>query len=260
MVGLVLVSHSRPLAEAVVDLIKRTVSPEIAIAAAGGVGDHRSELGTDALDIQEAILSVRSSDGVLVLMDMGSAILSAETAKELVSFDMQDPLLLCSAPLVEGSIAAAVQVQIGSALAEVANAARQGLAPKQDQLGDAPEQSTASKGPASRAVADMINGPGKELEVVIQNEHGLHLRPAANLIKTLAPFHANVQITNQSTKRGPIPAKSLVDLARLQVRQGNRVLFVVSGPDADDALAAINELVRTNFGDAPSTADRKSVV
>jgi multiphosphoryl transfer protein len=254
MVGLVLVSHSRRLAEAAVDLIKRTVSPDIAIAAAGGIGDGRNELGTDALDIQEAILSVRSSDGVVVLMDMGSAILSAETAKELVSFEMQDPLLLCSAPLIEGSIAAAVQIQIGSALPEVANAARQGLAPKQDQLGDAPEQGPGSNEQSSGTVADLTRGEGKELEVVIQNEHGLHLRPAANLIKALARFRADVQITNESTQRGPIPAKSLVDLARLQVRQGNRVRFVVSGPDVEDALATINELVRTNFGEAPSTA------
>jgi multiphosphoryl transfer protein len=136
MVGLVLVSHSRRLAEATVDLIKRTIGPDISIAAAGGVGDDRSELGTDALDIQEAILKVRSPEGVLVLMDMGSAILSAETAKELVSFEMTDPLVLCSAPLVEGSIAAAVQIQIGSALTEVTAAAQQGLTPKQEQLAD----------------------------------------------------------------------------------------------------------------------------
>src|SRR5258707_15775737 len=127
MVGLVLVSHSRRLAEAVVDLLKRTVAPDIPIAAAGGIGDDRSELGTDALDIQEAILKVRSPDGVLVLMDMGSAILSAETAKELVSMEMDDPLVFCSAPLVEDSIAAAVQIQIASGLTKVTNAAQKVL-------------------------------------------------------------------------------------------------------------------------------------
>src|ERR1700739_2960060 len=187
MVGLVLVSHSRRLAEAAVDLIKRTIGPDISIAAAGGIGDDRSELGTDALDIQEAILKVRSPEGVLVLMDMGSAILSAETAKELVSFEMTDPLVLCSAPLVEGSIAAAVQIQIGSSLAEVVRAAQEGLAPKQENLGGATREQAH---PGSEPMA--LPSPGEELEVVIQNEHGLHLRPAAVLIKALSSFHAAV--------------------------------------------------------------------
>jgi len=244
MVGLVLVSHSRRLAEANVDLIKRTVAPDIPMVAAGGIGEDRSELGTDALDIQEAILKVRSPDGVLVLMDMGSAILSAETAKELVSMEMDDPLVLCSAPLVEGSIAAAVQIQIGSGLTEVTNAAQQGLAPKQDQLAD------AAPPPPLPVIAEVVPGSGKDLEVTIRNEHGLHLRPAANLIKTLAPFKATVQIENQSTKRGPIAAKSLVDLARLQVRQGDQVRFTVTGPDQEAAWSAINDLVQTNFGES----------
>src|SRR5579864_4731313 len=167
MVGLVLVSHSRRLAEATVDLIKRTIGPDIPLVAAGGVGDDRSELGTDALDIQEAILKVRSPEGVLVLMDMGSAILSAETAKELVSFEMTDPLVLCSGPLVEGSIAAAVQIQIGSALTEVTAAAQQGLAPKQEQLAD-----TGAADDRELIPTGGILTGGKELEVTIQNQHG----------------------------------------------------------------------------------------
>jgi phosphoenolpyruvate-protein phosphotransferase/dihydroxyacetone kinase phosphotransfer subunit len=252
MIGLVLVSHSRRLAEAAVDLIKRTVAPDIPIAAAGGIGDDRSELGTDALDIQEAILAVRSADGVLVLMDMGSAILSAETAKELVSMEMTDPLVLCSAPLVEGSIAAAVQIQIGSALPEVTNAAQQGLAPKQEQLAD-----TSIPQPAA-STPELVTGPGKELEVTIRNEHGLHLRPAATLIKALAPFKATVQIENQSAKRGPIAAKSLVDLARLQVRKGDQVRFTVAGPDQEAAWSAINDLAQTNFGEATAAAGSMS--
>jgi multiphosphoryl transfer protein len=254
MVGLVLVSHSRRLAEATVDLIKRTIGPDISIAAAGGIGDDRSELGTDALDIQEAILKVRSPEGVLVLMDMGSAILSAETAKELVSFEMTDPLILCSAPLVEGSIAAAVQIQIGSALAEVTAAAQQGLAPKQEQLASDERELIPSE-KKELIPTDGVATGGKELEVTIHNQHGLHLRPAANLIKALAPFKATVQIENRSAKRGPIAAKSLVDLARLQVRQGDQVRFTIAGPDEEAALSAINGLVKTNFGDnaAPTT-------
>ena len=62
MVGLVLVSHSRSLAEATVELIRRTVQPNLSIACSGGVGDNREELGTDAIEIQEAITSVYSEE------------------------------------------------------------------------------------------------------------------------------------------------------------------------------------------------------
>ena len=129
MVGLVLVSHSRPLAEAVSDLVRRAVNSDLQLSYCGGVGEDRTELGTDAIEIQEAISGVYSDEGVLVLMDMGSAILSAETAKELLSPEQQEKVRLTSAPLVEGGVAAAVQAQLGSSLDEVANAALQSLLP-----------------------------------------------------------------------------------------------------------------------------------
>src|SRR3989337_940548 len=84
MVGLVLVSHSRALAEALVNLVKQMASPELRVAIAAGTGPDRQELGTDASEIAAAIQSVYSPDGVLVLMDLGSAVLSAEMAVELL--------------------------------------------------------------------------------------------------------------------------------------------------------------------------------
>ena len=147
MVGLVLVSHSRSLAEAVGNLVRRAVNTDLRLTCSGGVGDDRAELGTDALEIQEAISTVYSDDGVLVLMDMGSAILSAETAKELLDPVQQDKVRLTSAPLVEGGIAAAVQAQRGASLDEVANAALQSLLAKQDQVQDVPSNPPATSSP-----------------------------------------------------------------------------------------------------------------
>src|SRR5437016_3022493 len=129
MVGLVLVSHSRPLAEAAVDLIHRMVDPKLSIVCSGGIGERREELGTDAVEIQEAITKVYSREGVLVLMDIGSAILSAETAKDLLEPELQERVLLTSGPLVEGGISAAVQAQLGASISEVAKAARESLLP-----------------------------------------------------------------------------------------------------------------------------------
>jgi multiphosphoryl transfer protein len=244
MVGLVLVSHSRPLAEAVGDFVRKTVSSNLALSCSGGVGENREELGTDAVHIQEAIASVYSEDGVLVLMDMGSAILSAETAKEFLSPEQQENVRLTSAPLVEGGIAAAIQAQIGSSLEEVTNAALQSLLPKREQIQDvaAAPQPVASAPPPPA---------GETLDVTILNTHGLHLRPAATLIKTLARFPAEILIENRTAQRGPVPVRSLVDVTRLQIRQGDSVRFSISASDSRPIVDAINLLVESRFGETP---------
>jgi multiphosphoryl transfer protein len=248
MVGLVLVSHSRPLANAAADLIRRTINnPDLKLCSSGGIGDNREELGTDATEIQEAIAAVYSGDGVLVLMDMGSAILSAETAKEFLDPEQQRMVRLTSAPLVEGGISAAIQAQLGSSLDEVANAARQSLLPKQDQIQDSE--------PPARAVADVGSSiPAETIDVTILNPHGLHLRPAATLIKTLSRFPGEVLIENKTTNRGPVPVRSLVDVARLQIREGDSVRFSISAPDPKPAADAIRELVESQFGEGPVPA------
>ncbi len=84
MVGLVIVSHSRALAEALANLVRQIASQDIPLAVTGGVGPDRQEFGTDAVEIMEAIQAVDGPDGVLVLMDLGSAVLSAEMALEFL--------------------------------------------------------------------------------------------------------------------------------------------------------------------------------
>jgi len=247
MVGLVLVSHSRPLAEAAVDLIRRTVHSDLPIACSGGIGEKREELGTDAVEIQEAVTRVYSEEGVLVLMDMGSAILSAETAKDLLDFQQQEKIVLSSAPLVEGGIAAAVQAQLGSPISEVAKAARESLLPKQDHVQEGVP--VENKGPS-------LVGPSESeiLELTVENEHGLHLRPAATLIKTLAGFKGEVSIENLTAGRGPVAAKSLVDVTRLQIRRGDSVRFSISSPEPQPLIDSIRLLVANQFGESPQQA------
>ncbi len=253
MVGIVLVSHSRPLAEAVGDLVRRAVNSDLQLSYCGGVGEDRTELGTDAIEIQQAISSVYSDDGVLVLMDMGSAILSAETAKEFLSPEQQEKVRLTSAPLVEGGVAAAVQAQLGSSLDEVANAALQSLSPKQDQVQDVPP----GVQPASPAPNPSVD---KILDVTVQNPHGLHLRPAAALIKTLSAFPGEVLIENRTESRGPVLARSLVDVARLQIRQGDSVRFSISAPDPQPVIDSIRSLVESQFGESAQPVPSSKVI
>jgi multiphosphoryl transfer protein len=254
MVGLVLVSHSRPLAEAAGDLVRRTInSPDLKLACSGGAGDNRKELGTDAIEIQEAIAATYSDDGVLVLMDMGSAILSAETAKEFLSPEQQEKVFLTSAPLVEGGIAAAIQAQSGSTLDEVAHAARQSLLPKQEQI-----QDSEPLLPGPIEISSLP--PGGTIDVTILNPHGLHLRPAATLIKTLSRFPAEILIENRTANRGPVPVRSLVDVTRLRIREGDLVRFTVSAADPKPVTDTIRALVETRFGEAPTPAQETAIV
>lgn len=131
MIGIVVVSHSRPLAEAAVALASEMASDGPAIAVAAGV---EGGFGTDAQAIASAIEQVDSPDGVLVLLDLGSAILSTEMAVEFLDPDLASRVKISPAPLVEGLIIAMVAGKTGLPLDAVESEAAQGLLPKQMQL------------------------------------------------------------------------------------------------------------------------------
>jgi dihydroxyacetone kinase phosphotransfer subunit len=120
MVSLVLVSHSKQLAEGVRDLAGQMTQGRVKIAVAGGTSDGR--LGTDATAIAAAIEDVRSPEGVLVLVDLGSAVLSTQLAIEQLG-EGEGRVLLSDAPFVEGAVIAAVEASIDKNLDEVAEAA-----------------------------------------------------------------------------------------------------------------------------------------
>jgi len=120
-VGLVIVSHSQQLADGVREVAAQMAGNEVIIRAAGGAAD--GSLGTNAEAIARAITEADRGDGVLVLMDLGSAVLSAETALEMLDQVVDRKVRLSNAPLVEGAVVAAVEASIGRTLDEVADAA-----------------------------------------------------------------------------------------------------------------------------------------
>jgi phosphoenolpyruvate---glycerone phosphotransferase subunit DhaM len=120
-VGLVVVSHSAKIAEGVVELAGQ-MAPDVRIRAAGGTDD--GGIGTDATLIAEAIEAADDGDGVLVLVEFGSAVLSAQLAiDELVGETRRGRVRISNAPLVEGAVVGAVQASTGSDLDEVDQAA-----------------------------------------------------------------------------------------------------------------------------------------
>src|SRR5260221_2243116 len=120
-VGLVIVSHSARLAAGVADLAGQMSQGKPRSAAAGGTVDD--VLGTSVDKILAAIQSVDSPDGVLVLLDLGSALLSTEMALEMLSDDQRKRIRLSYAPLVEGALSAALEASLGHPLAQVQQAA-----------------------------------------------------------------------------------------------------------------------------------------
>jgi PTS hybrid protein len=121
MIRLVIVSHSSKVAEGVKEMADQMSQGRVSIAAAGGVDDET--LGTNAERIFAALQEVYSPDGVLILMDLGSAVMSAQMAIEMMDEAQQKHIQMTDAPLVEGAIVAAVEASLGRSLDEVKKAA-----------------------------------------------------------------------------------------------------------------------------------------
>ncbi|HEY3344749.1 MAG TPA: dihydroxyacetone kinase phosphoryl donor subunit DhaM [Anaerolineaceae bacterium] len=251
MVGLVLVSHSSALAEALLGLVKQISSgksPRIAIAA--GVGPEQEEFGTDAAAIAEAIQVVSEGDGVVVLMDLGSAILSAEVAGDLLPEAVRGQVRLCSAAFVEGAIAAAVQASLGSDLDTVCREAEQALQRKVDQLAPASPPPEAPPAPAPR-VAPPEPSAATEVVLTLKNALGLHARPAAKFVQAAAGFQSNIQVRNLTTGRGPVSARSLLGVISLGAVRDTQIAISASGPDASQALESLKVLVEQTLPSLP---------
>ncbi len=117
MVGIVVASHSRSLAEGVVE-VARMMAPDVPIIAAGGMDDGST--GTSCRKIIGAVKQVYSDDGVALIADIGSSILSAEMAVEILK---RPNLKIVDCPLVEGAVIAAVESKLGKTLAEIETSA-----------------------------------------------------------------------------------------------------------------------------------------
>ena len=245
MVGLVIVSHSARLAEGVAELVRGLGGPEVPVAAAGGLDAPGAPLGTDAARVKGAIEEVYSDDGVLVLMDLGSALLSAELAVELLPEGRRGRVLLCEAALVEGAVAAAVQSRLGAPLERAAEEALAALLAKRTGFAGAPPPPAAPPG--------LSPGPTEELRLVVKNRHGLHARPAARLVRVASRFpEAELLVTNLTSRRGPASARSLNALMTLGVRGGQEIAVLAGGPSAHEALLAVRALSEAEFGERGS--------
>ncbi|MET1042698.1 MAG: dihydroxyacetone kinase phosphoryl donor subunit DhaM [Microbacteriaceae bacterium] len=222
-VGLVFVSHSALIAAGLVELA-RQMAPTVTLVAAGGRDD--GGIGTSFDLIVAGIAEADHGAGAVVLCDLGSAILTAETALDFLDDEVRTRVQIADAPLVEGGVAAAVAAEIGGDLAAVVAAA----------------ESTRSASPADASGATEPERGEVSRTVILRNRDGLHARPAADFVKLASTFDAPVSVNGRD-------AHSLLGIMSLGLTRGMSV--EISGPDERSraAVDALADLIETGFGE-----------
>ncbi|MFP7760324.1 dihydroxyacetone kinase phosphoryl donor subunit DhaM [Marisediminicola sp. LYQ85] len=231
-VGLVVVSHSALIAEGIRDLASQMASTT-RIVPAGGTDD--GGIGTSFDAVSAAMTDADDGDGVVVLCDLGSAILTAETALDFLDDDVRARVRIADAPVVEGAVAAAVAAETGQTLDEVVAAAESAnrRAPEAELESAARADPRPEVDDAAAAVSHTVT---------LRNRDGLHARPAAEFVKLASRFDADVEVNG-------VDAKSLLRIMSLGLAAGREATIVARGPAARDAVDALVDLVESAFGE-----------
>ena len=235
-VRIVLVSHSAQLARGVAELAAQ-MAPDVDLVAAGGSDD--GGLGT-SFDLISAALAEPPASGIVVLYDLGSALLTTETALEFLDPDDAGRVEVVDAPLVEGALAAATTAQAGADRATVAAAA-----------------AAAGGARAEENQAAPVTADGLVREVVLPNPLGLHARPAAEVARAISGLAAQVTVGRPGEPVADL--RSVLDVVKLALRGGQTVLLSAAGADAERALEAVLGLIKGGFGEADGGTDQAGV-
>ena len=241
MVGIVVVSHSRRLAEGVAELATQMTQGKVKLAFAAGIDDPENPIGTDAIAVMEAIEEVIDKQGVVVLMDLGSALLSTEMALELLDDYTREKVTLVASPIVEGTIAASVAAAAGLSIEAVVAEASNALDAKREHLGVAVNQPIEIETVKEPTIDEL------QFECIVKNPHGIHARPAAAIVGTLAEFDCDMWLRKGNQRISP---KSLNNIAKLGFCLEDRLIFSACGIDAQAAIMAFKKLAEKHFGEA----------
>lgn len=235
-VGLVFVSHSVKIAEGLVDLA-RQMAGSTTLVAAGGTDD--GGIGTSFDRVSAAVTEADSGHGVAVLCDLGSAILTAETALDFLDEEVQARVRIVDAPLVEGGVAAAVAAESGGSLDDVVAAAQTAASTVEAVPADAAGGADAAV-PVFEEPAAASGSPSRTVTIV--NRDGLHARPAAEFVKLASTFPVRVTVNGKD-------AKSLLGIMSMGLTKGSSVEIASTDPEAADAVNALADLVESGFGE-----------
>ncbi|MDQ0076611.1 dihydroxyacetone kinase phosphoryl donor subunit DhaM [Arthrobacter oryzae] len=224
-VRLVVVSHSEKIADGAVELAAQ-MAPDVVILPAGGTDDGR--IGTSLEKVMAALEQAAGDDGTVVLTDLGSAVMTAESAVEFLPDP--DSVLLADAPLVEGLVAAAVAAQSGGDAAAVKQAA------------EAVRRAPATEAPAAPPDEAPLGPPEATGDFELVNQAGMHARPAAKIAGGLSGLDAEVTVNG-------VDGASMTGLMTLGAGQGSVLHVEAWGPDAARAVKYVGGLVEAGFGE-----------
>ena len=266
---MLLVSHSAQLAAGVAEVAEQ-MAPDVLIRPAGGTEDGRIGTSYDLVDQAVTGLLEDGAAAVVLLTDLGSAALTAESVLELRE---DDRLTVADAPFVEGAVAAAVAAQGGGDAGVVLAAAQDAVAsfaadggaqggpqthPAAGEAGatgasggSAAGDGAAGEGAAGEGAAAEGAGAGEspaagaealERTLVLRNALGLHARPAAQLARKMSELDAAVSVNG-------VDAASVLALMGLGLTGGAEIHVRASGPQAAEALALLEADVEAGFGE-----------
>jgi phosphocarrier protein FPr len=255
LISIIIVTHSEDLAIGVTELAGQMAGEDpVPIFPAGGTAD--GGLGTSFEKVTEALeQALEKGEAALILMDLGSAVMVTQMAIEMLPPESQSRVQMTNAPLAEGAIAAVVEAAGGGDLEAVRRAAEQALAspkiPDTAPLGAQIEGETAQ--PTEEAEPDVGQ---KSIELTVPNPTGLHARPASRFVRTAMRFDADITVQNVTHGRPVANAKSMMAVANTGTAwQGERIRITARGDDAEEALAALQALVESGFGEMDAVAE-----
>ena len=117
MVSILIVSHIKEIAEGTKKLAEQMKQGNVQIKAVGGTQD--GEIGTDPDAIESAINELDKTDGLIILADLGSAVMSVNMVIDWLDDETKEKIILADAPLVEGAVFAAVEASMGNSLEDI---------------------------------------------------------------------------------------------------------------------------------------------
>lgn len=227
-VSLVVVSHSEKIADGAAELAAQ-MAPDVQVLTAGGTTDGR--IGT-SLEKVLAALDKAGSGGTVILADLGSAVMTAESALEFA--ENPEEIVLADAPLVEGLVAAAVSAQGGADMQAVKRAAESVGGPARHSDDSPP--GIVSEGPAAG------KGPDFTGDFELVNQAGMHARPAAKIAGGLSALDAEVTVNG-------VDGASMTGLMTLAAGKGSVLHVEAWGADAERAVNYVGGLVQAGFGE-----------
>jgi len=238
MIGIVIVSHSKKLAEGVKELANQMSQNKVPIITAAGISEEKKGIGTDPILIKLAIEELAICKEILILMDMGSAVMNAQLAMDLIDAELKQKIRLCEAPLIEGAIVAAVQIMIGANIDSVIKEAKRSLLGKKVMLDP---KNTQTNPLEKEEKIDLV------LEIRVPNISGLHARPSVKLIAIISQYQVNVRV---SVNNGEfVDAHSVSQVSTLGAKKGDLLIFRINGKEKLKLKEILLSFEKNNFND-----------